>query len=102
MERYAIYDRNEEERPVRAAFGDGNVARVVYGQEDVGCFCEVGEWTLEVFISMNAIEGRRRTMLEEGYLRSSSRSRYLFAISMDSDARGNGGVVTLPRMLLSV
>lgn len=31
-----------------------------------------------VCMSMNAIEGRRRTMCDEGYFRSSSRSRYLF------------------------
>lgn len=30
-----------------------------------------------VCMSMNAIEGRRRTMCEEGYFLSSSRSRYL-------------------------
>lgn len=30
-----------------------------------------------VCMSMNAIDGRRRTICEEGYFRSSSRSRYL-------------------------
>jgi hypothetical protein len=60
------------------------------------------ESTLEVFISMNAMEGRRRTIWEEGYLRSSSRSRYLFFISGTRIARGNMGGFTLPRMLSSV
>jgi hypothetical protein len=31
-----------------------------------------------VCISMKAMEGRRRTMLEEGYWESCSRSRYLW------------------------
>lgn len=32
-----------------------------------------------VCMSMKDMEGRRRTMCEEGYLQSSSRSRYLFS-----------------------
>lgn len=43
MECYAIYDGDEEEGPVRAAFRDGDVARIVYGEEDVGCAGEIGE-----------------------------------------------------------
>jgi hypothetical protein len=35
-----------------------------------------------VCISMKAMEGRRRTMWLEGYLRSSSRSRYLLFVSL--------------------
>lgn len=52
-----------------------------------------------VCISMKAMEGRRRTMCEEGYLRSSSRSRYLSA-SVRLCVRISG-VVTLPRRRLS-
>lgn len=47
VERHAIDYRDEEERPVRAALSNGDVARVVYGQEDVGCFGEVGEGFFE-------------------------------------------------------
>ena len=43
MEGYTVNDRDEQERPVAAAFGDGYVARVVYGKEDVCCAGEVGE-----------------------------------------------------------
>jgi len=35
MESDAVYDRDEEERPVGAAFGDGRVTTVVEGEEDV-------------------------------------------------------------------
>ena len=43
MECYAVDYGYEQERPVRAAFSDGDVARIVYGQENVGCACEIGE-----------------------------------------------------------
>lgn len=43
VEGHAVDDRDEQERPVAAAFGDGHVARVVYGEEDVCCAGEVGE-----------------------------------------------------------
>jgi len=51
-----------------------------------------------VCMSMKAIEGRRRTMCEEGYLRSSSRSRYLVLLV---EFVGEGGAATLPRRRLS-
>lgn len=38
-----IDDTNEEERPVRTAFGHFDVAAVVDGEEDVGGFCKVWE-----------------------------------------------------------
>ena len=43
MEGDAVKDGDEEERPVRAAFGDGDVFAVVDGEEDVGCSFEVRE-----------------------------------------------------------
>ena len=38
MEGNAIGDGDEEEGPVRAAFGDGDVVGVVDREEDVCCF----------------------------------------------------------------
>lgn len=43
MEGHAIDDGDEEERPVRAAFGEVDVLAVVDGEEDVGGAAEVGE-----------------------------------------------------------
>jgi len=47
VEGHAVNHRDEEERPVAAAFGDGDVACVVDGEEDVGCAAEVGEGVFE-------------------------------------------------------
>lgn len=43
MEGDAVDDRDEEERPVRAPFGEGGVSAVVDGEEDVCCAAEIGE-----------------------------------------------------------
>lgn len=43
VEGYAIYDRDKQERPVRAPLGGVDAAAIVHGEEYVGCFCEVRE-----------------------------------------------------------
>jgi len=48
VEGYAVEDRDEEERPVRAAFGDGDVARIVDREEDMCGACEVWEGGFEL------------------------------------------------------
>ena len=52
----AVDDADEQQGPVRAAFGDGGVAVVVYGQEDVGRVCEVWQ---------SGFQGQRVRGLEE-------------------------------------
>ena len=47
MEGDAVKDRDEEERPVRSAFGDRYVARVVDGEKDVCCAGEIWEGCFE-------------------------------------------------------
>ena len=47
MEGDAVDDGDEEQGPVGAAFGDFGVAAVVDGEEDVGCFGEVGQGVFE-------------------------------------------------------
>ena len=47
MEGDAVDDRDEEERPVRAAFRNGRVAAIVNGEEYMGCSCEIGEGVFE-------------------------------------------------------
>lgn len=47
MEGDAVDDGHEEEGPVGAAFGDRNVAGIVYREEDVGGLGEVGEGFFE-------------------------------------------------------
>lgn len=43
VEGHAVDDGDDEERPVRPAFGHHGVPRVVDGEEDVCCGGEVGE-----------------------------------------------------------
>ena len=43
VESNAVNDRDEKERPVGAAFGNGRVAAIVEGEEDVGRLGEVWE-----------------------------------------------------------
>jgi hypothetical protein len=41
VEGNAVHDRDEEERPMRAAFSSLQFVAVIYGEEDVGCFGKV-------------------------------------------------------------
>lgn len=47
MEGDGVGDGDEQEGPVGAAFGEGGVAAVVDGEEDVGCAGEVREGVFE-------------------------------------------------------
>jgi len=47
VESYAVDDGHEQKRPVGAAFGDGDIACVVYGEENVCCAGEVWEGVFE-------------------------------------------------------
>lgn len=47
MEGHAIDHGHKEERPMRAAFCDRDVACIIYGKEDMGRSCKVGKCFFE-------------------------------------------------------
>jgi hypothetical protein len=65
----AVDDGDEEERPVRPAFGVRDVAAVVYGEEDVRCAGEVGEGALERARVLGVLEQEGHGGAEEDNLR---------------------------------